>query len=322
MSKRHLSDQQHRRIAAAHEQVIADGESHQGLVVTSFGKRVEVEYGDRQRLDCHVKTTLGQVVVGDRVHWQYEQNQRTGVIVGIEPRRHLLSRPDHYKQTKAIAANVDQIIIVTTAVPAPILYFIDKYLVIAQLQGITPVIVINKMDLQSPDDVTAVDEVMRLYRGLNYHVITASAINSSGLAPLVACCQGHANIIVGQSGVGKSALINALLGNAIAEVGDVSIANGQKGRHTTTTTRLYHLPEGGELIDSPGIREFGLWNMDTAEVVKGFREFLPYAGHCQFRNCRHHAEKGCALEVALHTGSIAASRLLSYRRIVQEIVNT
>jgi ribosome biogenesis GTPase len=158
-----------------------------------------------------------------------------------------------------------------------------------------------------------------MYAHLGYAIEQVSALQTDGLKKLAMCCQGHASIMVGQSGVGKSALINGLVGHDTAEVGEVSEANRQKGRHTTTTTRLYHLPGGGALIDSPGIREFGLWHIDATEAVKGFSEFLPYLGRCQFRNCRHQTEPACALIAAAESGELSKSRLLSYQRILQEI---
>ena len=151
MAKRYLTDQQKRRITQAHEETRQEGDHYKGLVIESFGKRVLVENGQGPPIVCHVKTTLGTLVVGDRVGWEYEINKSTGMVLSLEPRHQLLTRPDHYKQTKLMAANIDQIWIVSAAQPEPIPYYIDKFLVAAELQGIRPFLVINKTDLVTPE---------------------------------------------------------------------------------------------------------------------------------------------------------------------------
>lgn len=320
MLNRHLSDQQRRRVARLHEHTIEHTEGLAiGTVLSCYGNRLELETDAGETLECQIKKSLGALVVGDRVHWLCDKG--VNVVLGVEKRQNLLSRPDRYKQSKAIAANIDQMIVVLSVDPLPIRFFLDKYLVIAALYAIPVAIAVNKMDTLTGDHAE-IAQLIRDYTALGYPVWPVSAKAGQGLLPLQEALRDKTSILVGQSGVGKSELINALCEEAQAKTQAVSSANRQKGRHTTTASRLYHLPGGGQIIDSPGIRELGLWHIDTNQALQGFPEFKPLLGQCRFRNCAHQHEKDCALLHAVQTGQLLASRVESYQRIVAEIAES
>jgi ribosome biogenesis GTPase len=234
-----------------------------------------------------------------------------------------LRRPDPYGKLKPVAANIDRIFIVIAPLPAPHGNLIDRYLVAAEACGIEPVLVLNKTDLLAADPGlrATVDALLAIYPTLGYQLLRVSSRPcdaGGGLEPLLAGLRGHTSVFVGQSGVGKSSLVNTLLPGVDLRVGALSELTN-KGTHTTTTAQLFHLPSGGSLIDSPGIREFGLWHMSRAQVEQGFREFRPHLGHCRFRDCKHREEPGCAILEAAAAGAISAPRLDSYRRIVESL---
>ncbi|WP_201258179.1 ribosome small subunit-dependent GTPase A [Piscirickettsia litoralis] len=198
---------------------------------------------------------------------------------------------------------------------------IDRYLVAAELQGIRPSLVLNKIDLLSLEAQKEYLQRFQHYRDMGYDLIQASTKGNHGLAPLCQALKGANNVFVGQSGVGKSSLVNMLLENDSARVAEISDSN-QKGRHTTTAATLYHCPTGGNIIDSPGIREFGLWHIEPERLINGFIDFKPFIGHCQFRNCTHDNEKGCALTAAAKQGKIQPLRLTNYHRIMKTILES
>jgi ribosome biogenesis GTPase len=249
-----------------------------------------------------------------------EENQMVFVVVEREKRRSLLSRPDVYKKQKEVVANVDQMLITMAVYPELIPHFLDKYLVAATLQGIRPIILLNKADLLTEQSMGKSISLLQRYRDLGYVALLVS--QSQDLAELESYLRGKLSIFVGPSGVGKSALINAILRKNQAAVGEMSVAN-QKGCHTTTRSNLYPLEiSDGEIvsgiIDSPGIREFGLWNISPAQAALGFIEFEPYLGRCKFRNCTHENTPGCALEVGRKEKKISPERWESFLRLLAE----
>ena len=230
-----------------------------------------------------------------------------------------LLRPDAQGTLKPVAANIDQIVVVFAPLPEPHANLIDRYLVAAEACAIEPVLVLNKIDMLK-DDVGAAARIEALvspYSALGYRLLKTSR-EEGGLQALLAALADKISVFVGQSGVGKSSIINRILPDAELRVGALSEGTA-KGTHTTTTAELVHLPAGGSLIDSPGIREFGLWHMSREQVEQGFREFRPFLGHCKFRDCRHEQEPDCAVLAAAEAGSISAQRLDSYRRIVASL---
>jgi ribosome biogenesis GTPase / thiamine phosphate phosphatase len=293
------------------------GPEQEGLIVAHFGTQVAVEGTDGNGQRCHLRANIESLVTGDKVIWC--AGEETGVVVAQIERNSVLKRPDPYGKLKPVAANIDQVLIVIAPLPTPHANLIDRYLVAAETVGIDPVLVLNKTDLLADNQPLAdeMDELLALYPGLGYRVLRTS-INEGGLEELHNALAGHTSAFVGQSGVGKSSLVNSLLPHASMRVGELSESTA-KGVHTTTTAQLFHLPRGGSLIDSPGIREFGLWHMSREDVEAGFVEFRPHLGACKFRNCLHQQDPGCALLAAVEAGSISVSRLESYRHIVASL---
>ena len=334
MSKRQLSRRQNWRIgkiqeeraarAAKREERMLDeleggdlGPEQHGLVIAHFGVQVDVEDGDGQICRCHLRANLPTLVTGDRVVWR-AGNQGQGVIVAQLPRASELCRPDTRGQLKPVAANVDQIVIVFAPLPQPHANLIDRYLIAAEHAGIRPLLLLNKADLLDEDNAAFIDSLLATYRQLGYPLLEVSAHDGAGMAELRAALDDRISVFVGQSGVGKSSLVNSLLPGVDLKVGALSELTG-KGTHTTTTARLFHFPEGGDLIDSPGIREFGLGHVSRDDVEAGFIEFRELLGRCRFRDCRHDREPGCALLLALEEGRIQPQRLASYRHIIASL---
>ncbi len=312
---RHLQEERAIRARSKVEEALADGQlgaEQAGLVISHFGTQLDVEAGDGAIHRCHFRANLGALVTGDEVI--FRAGEPIGVVVAVLPRRSLLERPDAYGKLRPVAANIDQIGLVIAPEPMPHGNLIDRYLVAAEHAGIEPFLVVNKTDLAT----AGIDELVDRYARVGYQVLRASVRGADGLAALQARLDQRNSALVGQSGVGKSSLIKALLPGEDIRVGQLSHAES-KGRHTTTTARLFRLPSGGNLIDSPGIREFGMQHLDEEAITHGFREFLPHLGHCRFRDCRHRNEPGCALLAAELRGELSPERLASYRQMLDEM---
>ena len=284
-----------------------------GLVLVNYGKSVLVEDDAGCLYRCVARRSLGHIVSGDRVTWEPVGTQE-GIINAIEPRHTVLHRADSANRTRALAANIDQILIVAAPQPTHDAFLIDRYLVAAELSGATPLVVINKSDLLDPQAAGAPTDNLQEYAAIGYGILLASARENTGIDTLIQALVNRTSILVGQSGVGKSSLIKRLLPERDIQIGKLSDASGQ-GRHTTTTTTLYHLPEGGDLIDSPGVRDFRLGDTNHADLERGFREFRPYLGLCRFQDCRHLSEPGCAVKAAMREGVISKRRLASYSQL-------
>lgn len=306
------------------------GIEREGRVAAHFGRSLEVESRDGDQISlhrCHLRANLEGLVTGDRVIWR-EASDGSGVVVARGERRSVLERPDAQNQLRPVAANIDQILIVFAAEPEPHPNLIDRYLVAAESTGIPPVLVLNKSDLL-PATGGELRDMLARYGDLGYALIEASARDDHGLSALLTQLSGRTSVFVGQSGVGKSSLIDRLLPDETLRIGALS-TDTRKGKHTTTTARLYPLPHTpvldgasqGDLIDSPGIREFGLRHLDERELAEGFIEFRPYLGRCRFRDCRHRQEPGCALIQAVEQGNIHAQRFASFQRIRDDIAAT
>ena len=297
------------------------GPEQTGLVIAHFGVQVEVEAEEGeirgQVFRCHLRANLPALVTGDRVVWR-AGNQGNGVIVAQLPRNSELCRPDSRGQLKPVAANVDLIVIVFAPLPEPHANLIDRYLIAAEHAGIRPLLLLNKADLVDEQNGQRLNALLTVYRQLGYPLMEVSAHEGGGMEALQARLDGHVSVFVGQSGVGKSSLVNSLLPGVDTRVGGLSEVTG-KGTHTTTTARLFHFPGGGELIDSPGIREFGLGHVSRDDVEAGFIEFAELLGTCRFRDCKHDREPGCALLKALEEGRIQPQRMASYQHIIASL---
>ena len=219
-----------------------------------------------------------------------------GVVEAVEPRVSVLTRPDYYDGLKPVAANVEQMVIVSSVLPELSLNIIDRYLIAAETLNIEPLLVLNKIDLLDESRLAEYGTWLTEYQRIGYRVLYVSKKTHQGIEQLESELVNKINIFVGQSGVGKSSLVNAIMPQFDVEEGEISTNSGL-GQHTTTASRLYHIPTGGDLIDSPGVREFGLWHLETDEITKAFIEFESFLGTCKFRDCKHNddlvASTGC-----------------------------
>jgi ribosome biogenesis GTPase len=287
----------------------------EGLVVAYFGHSVAVEVEDGQVFHCHLHRNQELPVVGDKVQWKPE-SENQGVVTAILPRSSLLSRGDGHGKMKPIAANIDVIAIVMAPPPVFSAYLLNRYLVASALLGIQPILVVNKIDLL-PDAENTLKELLMPYRQLDYAVILTSVYLAGGLDELVLFLREKSAVLVGPSGVGKSSIIAKLAEDAVIPTSVVT--HKGIGKHTTTGTRLYHLPKGGCLIDSPGVREFNLWPVAQADLLRGFSEFAAFLGECKFRDCQHLTEPGCRLREAAEQGKISRIRFDTYKILVKEL---
>ena len=283
----------------------------QGTVVAAYGKRYQIELPDKKRISCVTRGKKTDLACGDRVNLQLT-DKHEGVIDSTLPRKTLLYRSNAYK-SKMLAANVTQIIIVLATQPSFYEALLNRCLIAAEAAHIKPLIVLNKCDL---DDSSQAKQKLGLYSALGYQVLTLSAKEDiSGLRPYL---QGEASILVGQSGMGKSTMINALLPEEAVRTREVSMSL-DSGKHTTTAAHLYHLDAQSQLIDSPGLQEFGLHHLSTDELEHAFIEFRPHLGLCRFSNCKHTQEPDCAIKQAVLKGKIGQERLAIYQLLRAEI---
>ncbi|MDP2878114.1 MAG: ribosome small subunit-dependent GTPase A [Sulfuricella sp.] len=285
------------------------GQLQHGQVVAAFGRHFDVETAEGI-VSCVTRGKKGGVACGDRLQIEMTGTAQ-GVIKSIDPRTSLLFRSDEFKE-KIIAANVTQIIVVVAAEPAFYEDLVSRCLIAAEAASLKIVIVLNKCDLEQATRAALAQ--LQLYRDLGYPLIALSARQDIG--PLRPYLQGETSVLVGQSGMGKSSIINALLPAAQAHTREISQALNS-GKHTTTHARLYHLDEHSHIIDSPGLQEFGLAHVNEMDIAHAFIEFRPYLGHCRFSNCRHLVEPGCAVLEAATAGKIDRRRLGTFHKLVR-----
>ena len=331
MAKRRLTRRQSWRIekvqqerlarlgrAAEHGEHVLDdaqlGIEEQGLVVANHGANISVRDSDGRIARVFLRSNLELPVAGDHVVWR--RSPDAGVIIGLLPRHRVLSRPDRRGNPHPLAANIDLMVIVGAPQPKLDLDLIDRYLVAAETLGIPPAVVVNKDDLIPATERGDLEQTLARYAHIGYPTLFASAKRPQGLDDLKHHLADHTSVLVGQSGVGKSSIINHLLPDEQAAEGELT--RGQ-GRHTTSVTMLYQLASGGQLIDSPGVRRFSLWHLPVSAIAAGFAELRPLLGHCRFRDCRHLQEPGCALRAAVEDGRVSEQRFASFHRIAADI---
>lgn len=299
-----------------------------GLVIRNTGSWYTVQTDDGQLLDCKVKGTFrlrgirstNPVAVGDVVTLTPSPDGLTALIDGIEDRRNYIIRKasNLSKQSHIIAANVDlAALIVTIAHPETSTTFIDRFLASAEAYRVPVLLVFNKTDLYDGEERRKLEDVMVLYRNIDYSCLCCSAENGDGIEALRRELQGKTTLLSGNSGVGKSTLLNLLVPDAGAKTAEISQAH-DAGMHTTTFSEMYFLPEGGSLIDTPGIKGFGTFDMEREEVSHYFREIFRTSAGCRFGNCTHTHEPGCAVLAAVAEGSIAETRFNSYLSMLED----
>ncbi len=278
-----------------------------GLVITRYGQRLLVESEAGDLVQCTARRNIDLSVAGDQVIFQMSDDN-TGVVTALLERDNTLERSH-----KIIAANIDELWLVVAIEPHYQFDLIDRYLVVAENGNLPIRIIVNKIELSKNIEQVKTDFAM--YQSIGYKVSYLSVKEQIGTAEFKQQLNDKTHIFLGQSGVGKSSLINELTPNLNLRVNEIS-KKSKLGKHTTTNTTLYHIPSGGDLIDSPGVREFHLNTLTSQEILSGFREFKPFVGQCKFRNCVHINEPNCAIKNALGNGSIHPKRYESYLNLI------
>jgi ribosome biogenesis GTPase len=305
-------------------------ESDQGVVFRKSTGRYIVHTNNRE-IDCELSAhfhkqshqhTADPIAVGDEVHFLQLESGR-GIIAEILPRRTSFSRPlpvtGQRVVEQVIAANADQVLpVFAAASPSPRWGLLDRYLVAAEAAGLPSRIVVTKMDLANKND--SLESDLETYRRIGYPIHEVCSSTGEGIEELKQALHGRMSVLVGKSGVGKTSLLNAIQPELGLRVKAVSQGEVGKGRHTTTHLQMFELECGGRLVDTPGIREFGLWNVHADELASYFREMAPYVGQCKFGlSCQHDREPGCAVRKAVMNGKVSPYRYQSYMHLREEL---
>jgi ribosome biogenesis GTPase len=285
-------------------------------VVESFGRRVIVETASGDRLPAELFGKRLACVCGDDVSIRRPSRSGGDVakVVTVAPRRTLFARTDSRGRTEPLAANIALLAVIVAPEPDPDLYIADRYLAGAALSGVAGALIVNKNDMPSAN-AAAFQALIRDYEGAGYRVIAASALCDAGVDAIVGLIGKRTAMLVGQSGVGKSTLTNRLAPQSTRATRELSDATGE-GRHTTVSTALFRMPEGGELIDSPGVRDYAPPLVEDAMVQVGWPELLSLAPQCRFNNCLHLREPGCAVTAAVQENVLSLRRYESYKRLL------
>ena len=298
-----------------------------GLVYKSTGSWYQVKSDEGKFYQCRIKGKLrlsgirstSPVAVGDRVGFDLD-DEAVGVIHTINQRENYLVRKsvNLSKQLHIIGANIDLVfLVITLKNPETFTTFIDRFLVSAAAFGIETVLLFNKMDQYTEEELERVNELKGLYTSIGYQSVLCSTKSDQGMSELRNLMKDNTSIFSGHSGVGKSTLINTVAPELLLKIGEISEQHGQ-GQHTTTFAEMFDLSFGGRIIDSPGIRGFGIADINKEEIARYFKEFFKASENCKFNNCQHLSEPGCAVKSELEEGTIAESRYQSYLSMVLE----
>lgn len=291
-----------------------------GEVICNFGSQLDVEGCEDAFKDkvyrCHKRANIEPLVAGDQVLWQHSEPY--GIVIARKPRSSEILRPDSRGRIRSMAANIDCIAIVFACAPKPQCNLIDRYLVAAEAQHVRPVLILNKIDLLKDQHASEIQVLTKDYQSIGYRIIKVSAKTGEGMPMLEKYLSNRMVIFSGQSGVGKTSLLNYLMPSANSPVSALS-SKTNHGAHTTAASRLYRLKSGGKLIDSPGIRDFSLNHLDKKNIIENFIDFQPFLGHCKFRDCTHRDEASCALLSAVREDLIISKRLESYHKIMDSL---
>lgn len=282
-------------------------------VIATYSRRMRLRLAGGKEVDARIKGKRIKPVCGDRVTAEPIANESEWLITAIAERDNELTRPNMRGQVEVLAANLDYLIVVAAAEPRPDWYIVDRYLCAAELMGISAAVAFNKIDRDT--DTRSTEKQLADYAHVGYDVVRCSAREGDGMDKIGRLLADRCAIIVGQSGVGKSSIINRLVGDTMQRTSAVSDKTGE-GRHTTVNSVMISLPGGGSVIDSPGVRDYAPALESSAIAATGFREITAAAQRCKFSNCHHLREPGCAVKEGVETGTISARRYESYKRIV------
>ena len=316
MMKKHLSNKQQRQITKRQAEHLTS--TARGLVLAHYGDSIEVETAEKKLIQCSFRQNLPSIVVGDYVVFEQDKNHPDQAsLLAHEPRRTEMWRRNKEGEIKLIAANIDQVLIVIATEPKRAEEVLDRYLIMTALQKLNSIIVVNKIDLLTPSELANKKAYYASYQERGSPVLFVSEKKEVSITPLAALLKNKSSVFVGLSGVGKSSLIQSLLPHETLRTSDLSISGKTKmGRHTTSNARLYHLTTGGDIIDSPGIREFAMQNLSQTEIEQGFPEFHNHLPNCKFRNCQHLQEPHCGIRLAIEKNEISQKRWESYTKIL------
>ena len=288
---------------------------HPAQVVANYGSLSTVILDDGTLISCKCKKKSLRPVCGDRVTVQLTKEE--WLLDSVEPRSSVLVRHSFQKAERPLAANISQMIVVNAPAPGFDLKLTDHYLIAARSIGVKVLLLVNKVDLAEEPW----QDTFSLYEQIGYPLVGTSCKANLGMDSLADQLKNETSILVGKSGVGKSSLNKRLLPDLDIRIGSLSVASGE-GKQTTTTTTLYPLPDHqGAIIDSPGVRQFGLWNYTREELARGFIEFSTLDAGCKFSDCKHRKEPGCAVRAAVDAGKIAPRRYQQYLLLFDELSN-
>jgi ribosome biogenesis GTPase len=285
----------------------------QAVIIATYSRRMRLRLASGREVEARIKGKRLKPVCGDRVQAETIDDEADWLITEILPRDNSLSRPNMRGQTETLAANVDLLIVIAAASPKPDWYIVDRYLCAAEAMRIPAAVVFNKTDLEDKSDL--IQPALQDYERIDYPVISCSAKTDQNLQAVENIIDDKTAIIVGQSGVGKSSIINRLLGGEQQRTAEVSNKTGE-GKHTTVNSVMLSLPGGGQVIDSPGVRDYAPALQTATDVIQGFREIEAAGHHCRFANCKHLREPGCAVKDAVESEAISPRRYESYRRLL------